>query len=71
MEIAFVGEKYKFIEIYLNDMIVFSKTNDEHLSHLTQTFNKCSKYELIESQKVTLCSARRKVVRAYCFQIWS
>jgi hypothetical protein len=31
MDIAFIGEKDKFMVIYLDDIIVFSKSNDEHL----------------------------------------
>lgn len=38
MDIAFVGEKDKFIVIYLDDIIVFSQVDNEHLSHLKQTF---------------------------------
>jgi hypothetical protein len=31
MDIAFVEESRKFIVVYLDDMIVFSQSNDEHL----------------------------------------
>ena len=34
MNIAFVGEKDKFLVIYLNDIKVFSKYHDENLEHL-------------------------------------
>jgi hypothetical protein len=44
IDIAFVGEREKFIMIYLDDIIVFSKSNDEHLQHLKQTFKKCKRY---------------------------
>ena len=40
MDIAFVGERDKFIVIYLDDMTVFSKSHEEHLDHLRQTFAK-------------------------------
>ena len=46
MDIAFFGERDKFIVIYLYDNIVFSKSNEEHLMHLKQTFMKCRKYVL-------------------------
>ena len=36
--IAFVGGKYKFIVIYLDDITMFSQSNNDHLSHLNQTF---------------------------------
>ena len=34
MDIAFVGEKDKFVVIYLDDIAVFSQSDDEHLKHL-------------------------------------
>jgi hypothetical protein len=46
MDITFVGEKDKFIVIYLDDLTIFSKSNDDHLKHLRQTFVKCKKYGL-------------------------
>jgi hypothetical protein len=38
------GEKDKFIVIYLDDITIFSKSDDEHLQHLKQTFKKCRRY---------------------------
>ena len=46
MDIAFVGEKDKFVVIYLDDITVFSQSDDEHLKHLRQTFLKCRKFGL-------------------------
>jgi len=46
MDIAFVGERDKFIVIYLYDLIVFSNSDEDHLNHLRQTFLKCKKYGL-------------------------
>ena len=40
MDISFVGEKNKFIVIYLDEIIVFPKSDEEHLKHLKQTFFK-------------------------------
>jgi hypothetical protein len=34
MDVAFVGEKEKFMVIYLDDITIFSKLDDEHLQHL-------------------------------------
>ena len=34
MDIAFIGERDKFVAIYLNGLMVFSKTDEEHLIHL-------------------------------------
>ena len=44
MDIAFVGEKEKFVVIYLDDSTVFSQSDEEHLKHLKQTFLKCRKF---------------------------
>ena len=46
MDIAFVGEKEKFVVIYLDDIIVFSQSNEENLKHLKQFFLKCRKFGL-------------------------
>jgi hypothetical protein len=50
MDITFVGEKDKFIVIYLDDLTIFSKSDDDHLKHLRKTFVKCKKiWFVIES----------------------
>ena len=46
MDIAFIGERDKFVVIYLDDLTIFSKTDEEHLIHLKQTFKKCRKFGL-------------------------
>jgi hypothetical protein len=46
MDIAFVGERDKFIVIYLDDMIVFSKTYEDHIKHLRKNFVKCRNFGL-------------------------
>ena len=44
MDIAFIGEKDKFVLIYLDDITIFSHSHEEHLQHLRKTFLKCRKY---------------------------
>lgn len=44
MDITFVGEQDKFVVVYLDDMKVFSKTDEEHILHLKLTFKKCRRY---------------------------
>jgi hypothetical protein len=44
IDIVFIREKDKFMVIYLDDIIVFSKLDDEHLKHLKQTFQKFRRY---------------------------
>jgi hypothetical protein len=46
MDIAFVGEKDKFVVIYLDDLTIFSNSDAKHLEHLRQTFDKCRKFGL-------------------------
>ena len=44
MDIAFSKEKDKFVVIYLDDITVFSKTDEKHLQHLERIFHKCLKF---------------------------
>lgn len=46
MDIMFVGEKDKFVVVYLEDITIFSKTDEEHLLHLKLTFERCRRYGL-------------------------
>ena len=60
MDIAFVGEKDKFVVIYLDDITVFSQSDDEHLKHLRQTFQNSRKFGLsLNPKKSLFCCARR------------
>jgi hypothetical protein len=44
MDIDFADEKNKFIVIYLDDIIVYSASDEEHLKHLRRAFEKCRKF---------------------------
>lgn len=44
MDITFMGEQDKFVVVYLDDITVFSKIDEEHIEHLKLTFEKCRKY---------------------------
>lgn len=46
MNMTFIGEKDKFLVLYLYEKIVFSNLDVEHLQHLQHTFEKCRKYGL-------------------------
>jgi hypothetical protein len=46
MDIAFIGERDKFVVIYLDDLTIFSKSDEDHLIHLKQTFEKCRRFGL-------------------------
>jgi hypothetical protein len=38
MDVSFVGEKDKFIVMYLDDITILSKSDDDHLQHLEHIF---------------------------------
>jgi hypothetical protein len=46
MDIAFIGKRDKFMVTYLNDLTIFSKSYEDHLIHLKQTFEKCCRFGL-------------------------
>ena len=55
MDIDFSEEEDKFVVVYLDDIIVFSKSYEKHLQHLERIFLKCMKFGIFfESQEVTL-----------------
>jgi hypothetical protein len=54
MDITFVEELGKFIVIYLDDVTVFSRSDDEHLQHLRQVFEKCRRFGISLNPKKIL-----------------
>jgi hypothetical protein len=54
MDIAFVEELGRFIVIYLDDVIVYSQSDDEHLRHLKRVFEKCRKFGISPNPKKIL-----------------
>lgn len=52
MDISFVGDK--FVVIYLDDITVFSKSDEEHLDHLKRTFDKCRRFGLSLNPKKSI-----------------
>jgi hypothetical protein len=44
MDIAFLEEKDRFMVIYLDDITVYSKNDQDHLEHLRIVFQKCIKF---------------------------
>jgi hypothetical protein len=46
MDIAFSEEKDKYVVIYLDDIIVFCKSDPDHLQHLRTIFLKCKKFDI-------------------------
>jgi len=54
MDMAFANEKGVFLVVYLDDLTVFSKTDEEHLYHLKVVFQKCRKYGISLNPKKSL-----------------
>ena len=51
MDIAFVGEKDKFVLIYLDDVTVFSSSHKKHLQHLKEVLPKCRSFGILVNPK--------------------
>jgi hypothetical protein len=56
MDIAFIGEKDKFVVIYLDDITFFSRSDKEHRCHLRNFFLKCQSFGLSLNPKKYLFS---------------
>jgi hypothetical protein len=56
MDIAFIGERDKFVVIYLDDITVFSKSDKENCYHLRKVFLKCRRFGLSLNPKKSLFS---------------
>jgi hypothetical protein len=56
MDIAFIGEKDKFVVIYLDDITVFSRSDKEHCHHLKKVLLKCRRFGLSLNPKKSLFS---------------
>ena len=54
MDITFANEKDVFLVAYLNDLIVFSGSDDEHLHHLRIVFQKCREFGIYLNPRKSL-----------------
>jgi len=54
MDLAFANEKDVFLVVYLDNLMVFSKSDEEHMYHLKIVFQKCRKYGLSLNPKKSL-----------------
>lgn len=54
MDIAFANENDVFLVIYLDDITVFSKSDEEHLHHLRIVFQRCRKFGILWNPKKSL-----------------
>ena len=53
MDIVFAEEKDKILVIYLDDITVFSKSDEEHAAHLMRVFKKCRKFGVSLNPKMS------------------
>eukprot|EP00253_Pinus_taeda_P014833 PITA_14833 len=51
MDIAFVGEKDKFVLIYLDDITMYSNNHQDHLQHFKKVFLKCRRFGISVNPK--------------------
>ena len=68
MDIAFIGQVNKFVVIYLDDISVFSKSDQKHLKHLMKVFDRCRKFGISLNPNKSLCCQRRKTTGPYHFK---
>lgn len=54
MDMDFSNEKNVFLVIYLDDLMVFSNSDEEHMYHLKVVFQKCRKYGVLLNPKKSL-----------------
>jgi hypothetical protein len=54
MDIAFRGLINKFVVVYLDDIIVYSKIREEHIPHLKAIFERCRRYEISLNPKKSI-----------------
>jgi hypothetical protein len=63
MDIAFFGEEDKFVVIYLDEIIVFSRLDKEHCCYLKKVFLKCKKNGLyLKPNKCLFAMKERKLL---------
>ena len=56
MDIAFRGLLNKPMVVYLNDIMVYSKTRGDHIPHLKAIFEKFQRYEISLNPKKSIFS---------------
>ena len=56
MDIAFKGLLNKFVVVYLDDIIVYSKIRKEHIPHLKAIFERCRRYGISLNPKKIIFS---------------
>jgi len=54
MDISFANEKHVFLVAYLDDLNVFSNSDEEHLYHMRIVFQRCKQYGISLNPKKSL-----------------
>jgi len=60
MDIDFVGQLNKFVIIYLDDIIVFSNSDQKDLKHLMKVFDMCRKFGIHSILKSLFLLSKKK-----------
>ena len=68
MDIAFAKEIHDFLVVYLDDLTVFSRSDQQHLNQLRQIFLKCKKYGISLNPKKSWFGL--ETLRPYHLQRW-
>jgi hypothetical protein len=58
MDMAFIGEKDKFVVIYLDEITMYYHSDKKHCDHLRKVFLKCRKFGLSLNPKKSLFSMK-------------
>ena len=57
-----MGQVNKFSVIYLDEITVFSKSDQKHLKHLIKVFDRCRKFGISLNPKKSLFSMKGKLL---------
>jgi hypothetical protein len=69
MDIEFIGEKEKFVVIYLDDIRMFSQSDTKHCDHLRKVFLKCRKFGLSLNPKKSLFAMKEGKVLGHIVSV--
>ena len=56
-----------YIAVYLGDILVFSRTLEEHRNYLKQVFKRIKGWVKIESQEMFICLSESGISRTCCY----
>jgi hypothetical protein len=71
MDIAFRGLLGECVVVYLDDVTIFSKNREDHISHLKKVFNRCRRYDIsLNPKKSIFVVDEGKLMGFHHFQAW-